>query len=46
MPNFHERAATIKLAVFDVDGVFTDGKLIYKETAANQKRSQFKMAWV
>ena len=37
MPNFNERAATIKLAVFDVDGVFTDGKLIYNGDGSESK---------
>lgn len=27
--NIHERAARVRLVVFDVDGVFTDGRLYY-----------------
>ncbi|MGH8399999.1 MAG: KdsC family phosphatase, partial [Gammaproteobacteria bacterium] len=29
MPDVREQAARIRLAVFDVDGVFTDGRLYY-----------------
>ncbi|MDE2139987.1 MAG: hypothetical protein KGJ17_05715, partial [Gammaproteobacteria bacterium] len=29
MPELLERAARVQLAVFDVDGVFTDGRLYY-----------------
>ncbi|MDE1887011.1 MAG: 3-deoxy-manno-octulosonate-8-phosphatase KdsC [Gammaproteobacteria bacterium] len=29
MPELEERAARVQLAVFDVDGVFTDGRLYY-----------------
>lgn len=29
MPGLEERAARVQLAVFDVDGVFTDGRLYY-----------------
>jgi 3-deoxy-D-manno-octulosonate 8-phosphate phosphatase (KDO 8-P phosphatase) len=29
MPDLREQAARIRLAVFDVDGVFTDGRLYY-----------------
>ena len=30
-PNLRQRATIIRLAVFDVDGVFTDGKLYFSE---------------
>lgn len=29
MPTLAERAAAIRLVIFDVDGVFTDGRLVY-----------------
>ena len=32
-----QRAANIKLAIFDVDGVFTDGQLYYSEAGIETK---------
>lgn len=36
-PGLQKRAAPIKLAIFDVDGVFTDGKLWYSEDGRELK---------
>jgi len=33
----HERARCVRLAIFDVDGVLTDGALYYSDTAAEVK---------
>ena len=38
MQDFMERAATIKLAVFDVDGVLTDGR-IYIDSQGNESKA-------
>jgi 3-deoxy-D-manno-octulosonate 8-phosphate phosphatase (KDO 8-P phosphatase) len=37
MPDVREQAARIRLAVFDVDGVFTDGRLYYGADGAELK---------
>ncbi|MCR2623464.1 hypothetical protein NSO98_24365, partial [Salmonella enterica] len=37
-PAVRERAAAVRLMVFDVDGVLTDGGLYYGETGEVQKR--------
>jgi 3-deoxy-D-manno-octulosonate 8-phosphate phosphatase (KDO 8-P phosphatase) len=36
-PNIRERASRVKLAVFDVDGVLTDGKLWYSDDGRELK---------
>lgn len=37
MQEFNKKAQAIKLAIFDVDGVLTDGKLYYSKTAMELK---------
>jgi len=37
-PGVRERAAAVRLMVFDVDGVLTDGSLYYGESGEVQKR--------
>ncbi|SAI23390.1 hydrolase [Bordetella ansorpii] len=37
-PNARERAAAVRLMVFDVDGVLTDGSLYYGENGEQMKR--------
>lgn len=37
MPDVREQAARVRLAVFDVDGVFTDGRLYYSSDGVELK---------
>jgi len=39
MPNAKARAKKIKLLLFDVDGVLTDGKIIYLPAPAGTQQS-------
>ncbi len=38
MADIHEKAAKIRLVIFDVDGVLTDGKLLFDEHGNEYKR--------